>query len=190
MPRERQEGGPPFQEEVHETLTTIFAPHICTHLFRKHPGFWRLTLSVDIMAGAHLSHWAPDGTGGGTPTESHVPTLLEAPLPVTTGYVCVPDTLLPSSGLVDADRLDLTSSSPGVRAGREYSFPWEEREKRQLSIDAHTWRKGSVRRWGGGPRSPPRWGRRRWPGRGRGEWEGRAPQLTGEFCVGGGRPDL
>lgn len=39
---------------------------------------------------------------------------------------------------MDADRLDLTSSSPGVRAGREYSFPWEEREKRQLSIDAHT----------------------------------------------------
>ena len=49
----------------------------------------------------------------------------------------MPDTLLPSSGLVDADRLDLTSSSPGVRAGREYSFPWEEREKRQLAIDAH-----------------------------------------------------
>lgn len=39
---------------------------------------------------------------------------------------------------MDADRLDLTSSSPGVRAGREYSFPWEEREKRQLSIDART----------------------------------------------------
>lgn len=50
----------------------------------------------------------------------------------------MPDTLLPSSGLVDADRPDLTSSSPGVSAGREYSFPCEDREKRQLFIDVHT----------------------------------------------------
>lgn len=81
------------------------------------------------MAGGPLVTLGPRWHTLRLPTESGAPTLLEATLPVTTGYVCVPDTLLPSSGLVDADRLDLTSSSPGVRAGREYSFPWEEREK-------------------------------------------------------------
>lgn len=30
--------------ELTGTLTTVFSSHICTHLFRKHPGFWRLTL--------------------------------------------------------------------------------------------------------------------------------------------------
>lgn len=106
---------------------------------------------------------------------------MEASLPVTTGYVCVPDTLLPSSGLADADRLDLTSSSPGVRAGREYSFPWEKREKRQLSTDVHTRREGSVCRWGGGTGSLPRWGGRRWSGRGRGAREGWAQQMMESF---------
>lgn len=93
---------------------------------------------------------------------------------------------------MDADRLDLTSSSPGVRAGREYSFPWEEREKRQLSIDAHTRRKGSVCRWGGGPRSAPRRGRRRQEtARQReGRVGGAGSTNDGEFCVGGGTPDL
>ena len=136
------------------------------------------------MAGGPLVTLGPRWHELGCYPESHAPTLLEALLPVTTGYVCVPDTLLASSGLVDADRLDLTSSSPGVRAGREYSFPWEEREKRQLSIDAHTRRKGWVCRWGGGPGSPPSWGGRRCPGRGSGGRENDA-----EFCVGGCRPD-
>lgn len=117
------------------------------------------------MAGGPLVTLGPRWQRLRHPTESSAPTLMEATLPVTTGYVCVPDTLLPSSGLVDADRLDLTSSSPGVRAGREYSFPWEEREKRQLSIDACT-RNDAVCRWRGGPRSPPRWGGRRWLGGG------------------------
>lgn len=73
----------------------------------------------------------------------------------------MPDTLLPSSGLADADRLDLTSSSPGVRAGREYSFPWEEREKRQLSIDTHA-RSGRELRvqMGRRTRAPSQMGRR------------------------------
>lgn len=120
------------------------------------------------------------------PSASSFPTLLEAPLPVTTGYVCVPDTLLPSSGLVDADRLDLTSSSPGVRAGREYSFPWEEREKRQLTIDAH--RRERARSADGeedqGALPDGVEGAGRAEG---GGGEGRAQWLM-EPCVGGGGP--
>lgn len=50
-------------------------------------------------------------------------------LPVTTGYVWGPDTFVPRSGLAEVDRLDLTSSRPGVRAGREYSLPWGREEK-------------------------------------------------------------
>lgn len=42
-----------------ETLTTFFSSHICTHLFRKHPGFWRLTLSTEIMAGSPLVTLGP-----------------------------------------------------------------------------------------------------------------------------------
>jgi len=32
------------------------------------------------------------------------------------------------------DRLDLTSSRPGVRAGREYSLPWGREEKDSLLL--------------------------------------------------------
>lgn len=55
-------------------------------------------------------------------------------LPVTTGYVWGPDTFVPRSGLAEVDRLDLTSSRPGVRAGREYSLPWGREEKDSLLL--------------------------------------------------------
>jgi hypothetical protein len=66
--------------------------------------------------------------------------------------------------LVDADRLDLTSSRPGVRAGREYSFPWEEREKRQLPIDVCT-EKGLGVQMGRRNREPSQMGWKRVDGR-------------------------
>lgn len=106
----------------------------------------------------------------------------QASLPVTTGYVCVPDTLLPSSGLVDADRLDLTSSSPGVRAGREYSFPWEKREKRQLSIDVHTRRKGSGVQMGRRNGEPSQMGRKEMAGQREGSEGGWAQRGWRVLC--------
>lgn len=57
MQRERQEdfcwakrasNNPLSRLKYTETLTTIFPAHICTHLFGKHPGFWRLILSLQI----------------------------------------------------------------------------------------------------------------------------------------------
>lgn len=69
-------------------------------------------------------------------------------LPVTTGYVWGPDTFVPRSGLAEVDRLDLTSSRPGVRAGREYSLPWGREEKDSLLLIR--WEKGKGVQMGGG----------------------------------------
>lgn len=68
-------------------------------------------------------------------------------LPVTTGYVWGPDTFVPRSGLAEVDRLDLTSSRPGVRAGREYSLPWGREEKDSLLL--MWWEKGKGVQMGG-----------------------------------------
>lgn len=68
-------------------------------------------------------------------------------LPVTTGYVWGPDTFVPRSGLAEVDRLDLTSSRPGVRAGREYSLPWGREEKDSSLL--MRWEKGKGVHMGG-----------------------------------------
>lgn len=68
-------------------------------------------------------------------------------LPVTTGYVWGPDTFVPRSGLAEVDRLDLTSSRPGVRAGREYSLPWG-REEKDSSLLMHREKGKSVQMGG------------------------------------------
>lgn len=66
---------------------------------------------------------------------------------------------------MDADRPDLTSSSPGVSVGREYSFPCEAREKRQPSIDVCT-EKGLGVQMERRNRAPP-------DGAEGGDWEGK-----------------